>query len=203
MVSPWILGLTGGIGSGKSAAAQHFSDLGVHTVDADHAARWVVEPGQPALLRIAEHFGPELLLPDGRLDRAALRVRIFQDPAQRRWLEALLHPLINQALLENLSRAESPYAVLVSPLLIESGQRHLTQRLLVVDTPEQVQVQRTLQRDQVTEEQVQAILKTQASREERLRHADDVLLNDRGLDWLRVEVERLHRFYLTLHGGQP
>lgn len=203
MSAPWILGLTGGIGSGKSAVAQHFMDLGIHVADADQAARWVVEPGQPALAQIAAHFGPQLLQADGQLDRAALRQRIFQDPAERQWLEALLHPLINQALVRDLAGAQSPYAILVSPLLIESGQQRLTQRLLVVDAPEQLQLQRALLRDQVSEQQIRAILKTQASREKRLRHADDVLTNDRDLQWLRAEVERLHLFYLTLRGGQP
>lgn len=202
MTAAWILGLTGGIGSGKSAAAQHFIDLGVHAVDADHAARWVVEPGRPALAQIAAHFGAGILQADGQLDRAALRTQIFQHPEQRRWLEALLHPLIRQEIISNLAKAESPYAILVSPLLVESGQHSLTQRVLVVDAPEQLQLQRTMQRDHASAEQVQAILKAQARREERLRHADDVLLNDRDINWLRAEVERLHRFYLTLRTGQ-
>ena len=199
---PWILGLTGGIGSGKSAVAQHFIDLGVHLVDADHAARWVVEPGKPALTKIIEHFGTDVLQPDGQLARTALRNRIFADANQRRWLEALLHPLIGQEISQYLARAESPYAILVSPLLIESNQHKLTQRILVVDAPEQLQVQRTMARDQSSSEQVQAILKAQASREERLRHAHDVLLNDQDLPWLQAEVERLHAFYLSLRGGQ-
>ncbi|WP_439859677.1 dephospho-CoA kinase [Pseudomonas sp. MBLB4136] len=202
-MKPWILGITGGIGSGKSAVAQLFIDLGVHLVDADHAARWVVEPGQPALAKIAEHFGAEVLQADGQLDRAALRARVFADVAERRWLEALLHPLIRQRIVDYLARAESPYAALVSPLLVESGQHQLTQRILVIDAPEQLRVQRTMDRDQATAEQVQAILRAQASREERLRYADDVLVNDRDLHWLRSEVERLHNFYLTLSGGQP
>lgn len=199
---PWILGLTGGIGSGKSAVAQHFIDLGVHLVDADHAARWVVEPGKPALTKIVEHFGTDVLQPDGQLDRTALRNRIFADANQRRWLEALLHPLIGQEISQYLARAKSPYAILVSPLLVESNQHKLTQRILVVDAPEQLQVQRTMARDQSSSEQVQAILKAQASREERLRHAHDVLLNDQDLPWLQAEVERLHAFYLSLRGGQ-
>ena len=203
MNKPWILGLTGGIGSGKSAAASHFASLGVHQVDADQAARWVVEPGRPALAKIAEHFGREVLQADGQLDRAALRQRIFEDAEERRWLESLLHPLIGQEISQYLARAESPYAILVSPLLIESGQHRLTQRVLLVDAPEAVQIQRTMQRDKVPEEQVQAILKVQANREHRLKHAHDVLLNDRDLGWLRSEVERLHNFYLTLRGGQP
>lgn len=203
MSKPWILGLTGGIGSGKSAVAQYFIDLGVHLVDADHAARWVVEPGRPALARIAERFGPQVLQPDGGLDRSALRQLVFQDEAQRRWLEGLLHPLIFQEIDQALARAESPYAILVSPLLVESGQHRMTQRVLVVDAPEHLQLQRSMVRDNSSEEQIRAILKAQSSREERLRHADDVLINDRDLPWLKTEVERLHNFYLTLRGGQP
>jgi len=200
--TPWILGLTGGIGSGKSAAAQRFVELGVHLVDADQAARWVVEPGRPALARIVEHFGPGVLLEDGQLDRTALRQLIFADPEQRRWLEALLHPLIGQEIFSYLAKAESPYAVFVSPLMIESGQYQRTDRLLVIDAPQNLQVERTLLRDQTSPEQVQAILKAQASREERLRHADDVLVNDRDIAWLHSEVDRLHTYYLTLRGGR-
>jgi len=200
---PWILGLTGGIGSGKSAAAEHFAALGVHVVDADHAARWVVEPGRPALAKIAEHFGDAVLQADGQLDRSALRSLIFSDPELRRWLEALLHPLIREEIALNLAQAKSPYAILVSPLLIESGQYATTQRVLVIDAPQALQIERTLLRDNTSEQQVQAILKAQASREERLSHADDVLVNDRDLKALKTEVERLHHFYLTLRGGQP
>ncbi|WP_409279467.1 dephospho-CoA kinase [Pseudomonas defluvii] len=201
--TPWILGLTGGIGSGKSAAAQRFVELGVHLVDADQAARWVVEPGRPALASIVERFGPGVLQADGQLDRAALRQLIFADPEQRRWLEALLHPLIGQEIFSYLAKAESPYAVFVSPLMIESGQFKRTQRLLVIDAPQALQVERTLLRDQTNPEQVQAILKAQTNREERLRHAHDVVVNDRDLSWLHSEVDRLHHFYLTLRGGQP
>ncbi|WP_347902075.1 dephospho-CoA kinase [Pseudomonas purpurea] len=199
---PWILGLTGGIGSGKSAAAQHFIDLGVHLVDADHAARWVVEPGRPALAQITEHFGDGVLQANGELDRAALRKLIFEVPDERRWLEALLHPLIAQEIASHLARAESPYAILVSPLLIESGQYAMTQRVLVIDAPEHLQIERTLARDQTSAEQVHAILKAQATRQDRLLHANDVVVNDRDLAWLHNEVERLHHFYLTLRGGQ-
>lgn len=202
-MKPWILGLTGGIGSGKSAVAQCFTDLGVHLVDADQAARWVVEPGRPALNKIAEHFGPTILQADGQLDRAALRKLIFEDAEQRRWLELLLHPLINQEISQYLAQATSPYAILVTPLLVETGQHALTQRVLVVDAPETLQIERTLMRDNTSLEQVQAILNAQATRQQRLKIADDVLVNDRDLVWLRSEVERLHTFYLTLSGGQP
>ncbi|MDL0441157.1 dephospho-CoA kinase [Stutzerimonas frequens] len=201
-MKPWILGLTGGIGSGKSAVAEQFASLGVHMVDADQAARWVVEPGRPALRQIAQHFGDGVLLPTGELNRAALRERIFADPAERQWLERLLHPLIRSEIADHLARADSPYAIMVSPLLIESGQYRTVDRVLVVDVPEVLQIARTVARDQASEEQVRAILKVQAAREERLRHADDVLVNDRDLSWLRSEVERLHHFYLQLRGGR-
>ncbi|NHC09405.1 dephospho-CoA kinase [Stutzerimonas degradans] len=200
-MKPWVLGLTGGIGSGKTAAANHFASLGIHVVDADQAARWVVETGRPALQQIVEHFGPGVLH-EGALNRAALRERIFLDPSERIWLEQLLHPLIRAEVAAHLAKAESPYAILVSPLLVESGQYRQVDRVLVVDVPEALQVERTVGRDRTSEEQVRAILKVQASREERMRHADDVLLNDRDLVWLQAEVERLHRFYLTLRGGR-
>ncbi|CAI3789798.1 Dephospho-CoA kinase [Pseudomonas sp. MM227] len=199
---PWVLGLTGGIASGKSAAAQRFAELGVHVVDADQASRWVVEPGRPALAALAERYGAALLQADGSLDRGALRKVIFEDAQERRWVEALLHPLIAEEIARALASATSPYAVFVSPLMVESGQYRTTQRLLVVDAPEAVRVARTLLRDHTTPEQVQAILKAQASREQRLALADDVLVNDRDLAWLHSEVERLHAFYLTLRGGR-
>ncbi|MCF7531975.1 dephospho-CoA kinase [Pseudomonas petrae] len=199
---PWILGLTGGIGSGKSAAAQCFVDLGVHLVDADNAARWVVELGRPALAQIAEHFGASVLQADGTLNRSALRELIFKDPQQRFWLEGLLHPLIREEIRQHLARAESAYAILVSPLLLETSQHQMVQRVLVIDVPESVQIERTVLRDKTNEEQVRAILKAQASREERLSRADDVIVNDRDPAWLKREVERLHHFYLTLRGGQ-
>jgi dephospho-CoA kinase len=202
VAKPWILGLTGGIGSGKSAAAQVFVELGVHLIDADQAARWVVEPGRPALASIAEHFGAGVLQADGTLNRSALRELIFKDPQQRLWLEGLLHPLIREEITAYLAKAQSPYAILVSPLLLETSQHSMTQRVLVIDVPEALQIQRTVARDNSNAEQVQAILKVQATREYRLSRADDVIVNDRDQSWLRSEVERLHHFYLTLSGGQ-
>nr|WP_288356907.1 dephospho-CoA kinase [uncultured Pseudomonas sp.] len=202
-MKPWTLGLTGGIGSGKSAVAAQFAALGVDVVDADQAARWVVEPGSPALVAITEHFGEQVLQADGYLNRPALRELIFQSPAERSWLERLLHPLIAAETAQFLANAKSPYAIMVSPLLIESGQYKLTQRILVVDVPEKLQIERTMQRDRLSAEQVRAIMAAQASRETRLSHADDILVNDRDLAWVEQEVERLHAFYLTLNGGQP
>lgn len=199
--APWILGLTGGIGSGKTAAAEHFAALGVHVVDADQASRWVVEPGQPALAQLAEHFGGGVLTTAGHLDRAALRARIFADAAERRWVEALLHPLIGQAIEQSLAGATSPYAIYAAPLLVETGQRRGARRVLVIDAPVALQLARTQARDGVSAAQAQAILAAQASREQRLAAADDVIVNDRDLAWLHSEVDRLHAFYLSLAGG--
>ena len=198
---PWVLGLTGGIGSGKSAAAERFAEHGIHVVDADQAARWVVEPGRPALVQLVEHFGADILQADGRLNRGELRTRIFADAEQRRWVEGVLHPLIAQEIADNLAKATSPYAVFVSPLMVESGQYKKTDRLLVIDAPPALQKSRTLARDTTTAEQVEAIMQAQASREQRLALADDVLVNDRDLAWLHSEVDRLHHFYLTLPGA--
>ncbi|KIL06250.1 dephospho-CoA kinase [Stutzerimonas stutzeri] len=200
-MKPWILGLTGGIGSGKSAAAERFAELGVHVVDADQVARSVVEPGSAALAQIVDRFGVPILASSGELNRAALRERIFTSVEDRHWLERLLHPLIRQEIWASLSRAESPYAVLVSPLLVESRQHEQVDRVLVVDVPEDLQLQRVLARDQVSEDQVRAILAAQAQRDDRLRHANDVLVNDRDLSWLRQEVDRLHDHYLQLRGA--
>ena len=202
MSQPWILGLTGGIGSGKSAAADAFAELGIETVDADHAARWVVEPGRPALAEIVERFGEAVLLDDGQLNRAALREYIFAEPEQRQWLEGLLHPLIRTEITQFLDAAQSPYAILVSPLLIESGQHQIVQRVLVVDVPTEVQMARALQRDQVSERQLRAIMQAQLQRDERLKYADDVLCNAADKAALQAEVLRLHNYYLTLKGGQ-
>lgn len=201
--SPFIIGLTGGIGSGKSAAAEYFAHAhGIHVVDADDKSRVVVAPGKPALGQIVDRFGEVVLQADGTLDRAELRRQVFADPAQRQWLEALLHPLIGLEIVTDLHRAQSPYALLVSPLLVESArQRELSKRILVIDVPEAVQVARTVQRDQVPEAQVKAIMQAQAQREERLRHAHDVICNDRDLAALHAEVDALHTRYLALAEG--
>lgn len=201
-MKPWVLGLTGGIGSGKSAVVEEFGRHGVHWVDADHAARWVVEPGRPALGSIVDRFGEQVLTADGSLDRAVLRRLIFQEPGQRKWLEQLLHPLIRQEVAEHLARATSPYVIMVSPLLIESGQFRQVERVLVVDAPEALQLARAARRDEASEAQIRAILEAQVSREERLRHADDVLTNDQDRSHLAREVKNLHDFYLTLRGGR-
>lgn len=198
----WLAGLTGGIGSGKSAAARMFAELGVHTVDADEAARWVVEPGQPALVQLVTRFGEQIVQADGQLNRAALRERIFSEPEQRQWVEQLLHPLIRQAIDANLQLANSVYALLVSPLLIESGQYQRVQRVIVVDVPPALQIERVVGRDQVSQAQVEAIMRAQLSREERLQHADDVLRNHGSVQALEQQVLKLHHQYLQRIRGE-
>ena len=194
-----IIGLTGGIGSGKTAAANRFAAAhGIHVVDADQKSRVVVEPGRPALAHIVDRFGDAMLLNDGTLNRAALRETVFAAPEQRQWLEQLLHPLIRDEIITDLHSATSPYALLVSPLLVESGQNSLTSRVIVVDVPEAMQLARTVQRDAVSEAQVRAIMQAQAQREERLRHAHDVLTNDSDLAALHAQVDALHTRYMQL-----
>lgn len=202
-MSRWVVGLTGGIGSGKSAVSDRFAKLGIKIVDADIASRVVVEPGKPALAQIAEHFGSQLLTKEGALDRAELRKKVFADKSQRRWLEQLLHPLINEYLRAELASAESAYAILAHPLLVETGRNRICDRVLVVDVAEELQLSRTMQRDDNTEEQVRAIMAAQASREDRLAAADDVIRNDKDLSHLDVEVSRLHKFYLELAHDAP
>lgn len=202
MQTAWLVGLTGGIGSGKSTVAEIFARCGAHVVDADDAARWVVEPGQPGLEQLVARFGEQIVQADGRLDRAALRQLIFTDPQQRLWVEQLLHPLIRQAIADNLAGAVADYAILVSPLLIERGQYRKVQRVLVVDVPEAVQLQRVLQRDGASEEQARAILQAQLSRSERLQYADDVISNAGSLQELERQVLHMHQQYLQRIRGK-
>lgn len=192
----FIVGLTGGIGSGKSAAARCFERLGITVVNADIASRKVVEPGMPALAAIAEHFGPDILLPDGQLDRAALRQRIFSDPAAKQWLEQLLHPQIGAWIWQQLRAATGPYAILESPLLLESTQHQRVDRILVVDVPEDVQVARATTRDSNSEAQIRAIMASQMPRAERLSRADDVIDNSGDIDNLQQQVAVLHDRYV-------
>ena len=187
-----LVGLTGGIGSGKSAAADYFQTLGLDVVDADLASRAVVEPGQPALEKIAEHFGSNILDPHGQLDRAALRKKVFSDVAERKWLQQLLHPLINNYLVEQVNAAQSDYCLLVNPLLIESGQQQWCDIVVVVDVPVATQLSRTMARDDNTREQVQAIIDAQTSRDKRLNAADYVVTNDQDLGFLHDQIDTLH-----------
>lgn len=194
----FIVGLTGGIGSGKTAVSDRFAKLGIKIVDADVCARVVVEPGRPALAQIVDHFGPEVLQADGSLDRARLRQIVFANEAERKWLESLLHPLIFEEMWSQLQSANSPYAILVSPLLVEAGQNAICQRILVVDVPEDVQLARTMARDANSAEQVKAMMASQASRDARLAKADDVITNDSSLESLWQQVDQMHQRYLAL-----
>jgi dephospho-CoA kinase len=194
-MSGYIVGLTGGIGSGKTTIANLFHDLGVQSVDADLVAREVVMPGEPALAAIVQHFGAGILQQDGQLDRAVLRAKIFADETEKQWLNQLLHPLIRQRLLQQLQQCTSSYALLIAPLLLENKLQTYTDRVLVVDVPEELQLSRTMQRDQVPAEQVQNILQSQITRPERLRLADDVLLNTVPVFALQPQIQQLHSRY--------
>ena len=193
-----VIGLTGGIGSGKTAAADRFAAHNIEIIDADLASRAVVERGQPALAEITHHFGPNILLADGGLDRAALRQVVFADAQERKWLQALLHPHINNYLRAGLERAASPYALLVHPLLFETQQHKWCTRNLLIDVPENLQVARTMARDNNTQEQVENIMNAQASREQRLSLADDVISNQGTLAELNALVDQFHATYLAL-----
>lgn len=194
----YIVGLTGGIGSGKTAASDYFSELGIEVIDADIASRTVVEPGKPALQKIAEYFGADILQTDGALDRALLREKIFSNPEQKTWLETLLHPLIADQVFSELEAASSDYAIFVSPLLIESQQDLICDRVLVIDVPEELQVKRTTQRDSNNPDQVRRMIASQASREQRLAKATDIVVNTGTLDALHKELDRLHSRYQQL-----
>jgi len=197
----YAVGLTGGVASGKSAVAERFAARGIAIVDADIAAREVVQPGQPALAEIASTFGADMLLADGHLDRAALRRHVFGDDDARRRLEAILHPRIRLALQEDALRAQSPYVVVAIPLLAEGGGRTAypwLDRILVVDVHREVQVARVMSRDNIDTTLAERMLAAQASRQARLAIADDVVVNDGALDELDAHVEALDRRYRKL-----
>ncbi|MDN3520721.1 dephospho-CoA kinase [Halomonas ramblicola] len=196
-----IVGLTGGIASGKSTVARAFAALGVPWVDADDVAREVVEPGEPALAEIAARHGTRVLNDDGGLNRRALREIVFNDPDERRWLESVTHPRIRTRLLEHLARLQAggaPYVLLVSPLLFESGQSAMVDRCLVIDVPETLQIERTAARDDVDAAQARAIVAAQMPREARLAWADEVLDNSGDEAAMRRRVAELDRLYRAM-----
>lgn len=197
-----IVGLTGGIGSGKSTVTRLFGEHGVHWVDADDVAREVVEPGTPALERISEHFGKNILTSEGALDRAQLRGIVFEKPEERVWLESLLHPIIREELIRQLNpeNYQLSYVLLVSPLLLETDQHELVDRIIVIDVPEETQIERTMARDTNSREQVKRIIAAQMSREDRLARADEVIDNNRPLDEVTRQVRELHERLLVDFG---
>lgn len=197
-MSQFIVGLTGGIGSGKSTVARLFAELGICVVDADESARLVVAPGQPALAAIFAHFGPAVQAADQSLDRAALRALIFHNDTEKTWLNQLLHPLIRQQMFGQLQAATSAYAILMAPLLLENQLDQQVDQVLVVDVSEDQQINRTMRRDQNDAKLVQAIMAAQCSRAERLQRADQLISNQGEPADLVAQVNQLHLLYLQL-----
>ena len=191
-----IIGLTGGIGSGKTAVSDIFEELGIRVVDADLASRVVVEKGKPSLEEIVKHFGQGILSEEGELDRAKLREIIFNSDEEKNWLESLLHPAIARQIQDELKASSSPYTILVSPLLLETNQKDFCDKVLVVDVPVETQIERTLKRDDVSLDQVQSIIKAQISRDKRLELADEVIVNDKSLEDLQLAVSKLHQQFI-------
>ncbi len=197
-MSQFLVGLTGGIGSGKSTVAAEFARLGIQQVDADIVARQVVAPGTAALDTIVQQFGDAVRSSDGQLDRAMLRQIVFSDEAAKTWLNHLLHPLIRQEMLRQLENATSPYVILVAPLLLENKLDQLVDTVLVVDVSEQTQITRTSQRDGSPIPLVQSIMAAQCSRQQRLARAKHVISNEDSADALHSKVADLHRIFLRL-----
>jgi len=197
MHAAYRIGLTGGIASGKSTVANLFAALGVPIVDTDLLSREVVAPGSPLLREISAHFGGQLLATDGSLDRQELRARIFADPAEREWLEALLHPAIRELTDARCRAASGPYVIVAIPLLVETRGERRFDRVLVVDCDPELQLARLTARDGTTREEARRVLAAQATREARLAVADDVIHNDGDLAALRDQVEKLHRQYVA------
>ena len=193
-----IIGLTGGIGSGKSTVAEAFRQHGINTVDADSASRAVVEPGMPALESIGQHFGANILQQDGCLDRAALRSIVFSDPQQKAWLESLLHPLIREWIIQQLQTSSGPYVVLESPLLFETDQHQLADTVVLVDIPEELQIERASARDSNLADQIKRIIDSQMPRQEKLSRADIVFDNSQPLETVASRVADLHNQFLSL-----
>ena len=194
----FVAGLTGGIGSGKSAASAWFESQDIVVVDADVVAREVVQKGQPALKDIHQAFGDWVLQADGELNRRALREHIFKAPEARKVLEQITHPAIRSSIIQQLAQADSPYAILVSPLLFETNQHELTQRTLLIDASEELQILRASQRDGQNEEQIKKIIAAQMPRLRKQQIADDIVLNDGHLDHLYQHLQPMHEKYLAM-----
>lgn len=196
---PLIIGLTGGIGSGKTSAAKFFTTVGANVIDTDKIARELTQPHGAAISSIQKSFGRNFITTDGELDRKKMRDHVFSDGTSRRQLEAILHPLIRTEAVRLTALTSSPYVVIVVSLLLEtSGYREIVQRILVIDCNEENQVARAILRSGLSKHEVHAIMATQTSRQERLGQADDVIINDMDILHLQKQVEMLHRKYLTL-----
>jgi len=192
------IGLTGGIGSGKSTVAGLFEKLGVTVIDADEIAARITEPNTYSFETIVEHFGKAIVAPDGSLNRKALRGIVFNSVKERKWLENLLHPVIREVMKERISQVRSAYCLLVIPLLAESNKIDFLDRICVIDVPEGIRIQRVTQRDHSSETDVEAIIASQCSEEKRLSITDDIIVNDGDMEKLKDQVFTLHQQYLTL-----
>ena len=197
-INTFVVGLTGGVGSGKSTVADMFSALGVPVIDADQLAHELVAPGQVALDEIVATFGTAVIMANGELDRDAMRQRIYADPAQKSRLESILHPRIRQRIRTLLAGIKSHYTIVVIPLLLETNQADLVDRILVVDTPEKEQLKRVAARDGLSDNAVMAIINAQADRQTRLEAADDVIVNDQDISALTEHVQELHKYYMDI-----
>ncbi len=195
---PFTVGLTGGIGSGKSTVSDLFAALGVDVIDTDEISRALTAAGQPAVSKIAQEFGPEVVQGDGALDRKRMRELAFSDSTVREALQRILHPLIREEVQRRLSATDAPYAIVVVPLLVESKGYKFADRILVVDCSEQSQIERVMRRSGLAKDQIEAIMATQANRSDRIAAADDVIRNEGGIADLRAKVKQLHEKYLTL-----
>ncbi len=195
---PYLIGLTGGIGSGKSTVSALFRNLGVDVIDADEISRQFTAKNSPLLPVLIDHFGQQILNSDMTLDRSALREKVFNKPEERAWLEALLHPAIRDEIQRQISVSTGPYVIVSIPLLLESGHYDFLNRILVVDVPEEIQLERTVNRDNNSPEQVRRIMATQASRHHRLENADDVIDNTMSKADLAEHIRQLHARYLQL-----
>jgi dephospho-CoA kinase len=197
-MAKYIVGLTGGIGSGKTTVSDMFAELGVDVIDADIVARQVVAPNSEALAKIVEHFGQDILQKNGELNRSALRSKIFSNESEKQWLNALLHPLIRQNILNELSLALGDYCILSAPLLLENNLQALVNRVLVIDVSVETQLSRTCQRDSSNQQEVNAIINSQISREKRLTFADDIIKNEsKVLNEVLMQVNALNKRYKT------
>ena len=200
-MSMFVVGLTGGIGSGKTIASDRFEELGVKVVDADISSRVVVEIGKPALSSIEGEFGSDVISDDGSLNRAKLREIIFKDDKAKSWLESLLHPLIGQHISDEIASATSRYVILVSPLLFETTQFQMCNRTLLIDVPKDIQILRTAKRDKVPESQVEKIIASQMDRDQKISKADDVIVNDGEIGDLISKIDKIHQRYIELADG--
>ncbi|MBV53055.1 MAG: dephospho-CoA kinase [Coxiellaceae bacterium] len=192
------IGLTGGIGSGKTSATNYFASLGITIIDADRIAHQITSKGTPEFQHILTHFGPSILQSDGNINRSSLRKIIFNDPNEKKWLESYLHPIIREIITDQLALSQSPYTIIAIPLLTESEGIHFIDRILLIDTDESLQIKRTMQRDDLSFKEAANIIKHQASRNRRIATANDIIINNGTLEELYHKLHSLHKTYLNL-----